>query len=89
MYLAKSGDKNAALQTLKPVEQAHSKEPGILYTTALTYELCGEREKALQSLRSAVQAGQGLNDIKNEPELVSLRADPRYQLEVVSAAPAK
>ncbi len=89
VYLAKSGDKNAALQTLKPVEQAHSKEPGILYTTALTYELCGEREKALQSLRSAVQAGQGLNDIKNEPELVSLRADPRYQLEVVSAAPAK
>jgi len=89
MYLAKIANKNAALETLKPVEEAHSKEPGVLYTTALTYELCGERDKALQSLRAAVQSGQGLNDIKNEPELVSLRSDPRYQLEVVSAAPTR
>ena len=89
MYLAKSGDKSAALRALKPVEQAHSKDPAVLYDSAVAYELCGERDNALNSLLAAVQAGEGLNDIKNEPEFVSLRADPRYHLQILSAAAAK
>jgi serine/threonine-protein kinase len=89
MYLAKSGDKRAALRALKPVEDAHSKDPAVLYNSAVVYELCGDRDNALNSLLAAVQAGQDLNDIKNEPEFVSLRADPRYHLQILSAAAAK
>ena len=89
MYLAKSGDKRAALRALKPVEDAHSKDPAVLYNSAGVYELCGDRDNALNSLLAAVQAGQELNDIKNEPEFVSLRADPRYHLQILSAAAAK
>jgi serine/threonine protein kinase len=86
MYLAKSGDKSAALRALQPVEQAHSKDPTVLYNAAVAYELCGDRDNALNSLLASVQAGEGLNDIKNEPEFVSLRADPRYHLQILSAA---
>jgi tetratricopeptide (TPR) repeat protein len=86
MYLAKSGDKDAALKELKPVEDAHDANPSDLYTAALVYELCGKRDRALDALRAAVKAGQDLNDIKNEPEFVSLRADPRYHLTILSAA---
>jgi tetratricopeptide (TPR) repeat protein/predicted Ser/Thr protein kinase len=86
MYLAKSGDKQKALQELKPVEEAKTKDPTILYLSSLVYEICGERQKALDALAASVQAGESLADIKNEPELVHLRADPRYQLEVLSAA---
>ena len=86
MYLAKSGDKDAALKELKPVEDAHDTNPSDLYTAALVYELCGKRDRALDALRAAVKAGQDLNDIKNEPEFVSLRADPRYHLTILSAA---
>jgi serine/threonine protein kinase len=89
MYLAKSGDKSAALRALKPVEDAHSKDPAVLYYAAVVYELCADRDKALSSLLAAVQAGEDLNDIKNEPEFVSLRADPRYHLQILSAAAAK
>jgi tetratricopeptide (TPR) repeat protein len=86
MYLAKSGDKDGALRELKPVEQATKKDPNTLYLSAVVYELCAEREQALAALASAVKAGQSLADIKNEPEFVSLRADPRYHLRILSVA---
>jgi tetratricopeptide (TPR) repeat protein/predicted Ser/Thr protein kinase len=88
MYLAKSGDKESALQELKPVEQAHTKEPNLLYISAMVYELCGNRDKALSSLLAAVKGGQSLQELKNEPEFVSLRADPRYHLTILGAAAA-
>jgi tetratricopeptide (TPR) repeat protein/predicted Ser/Thr protein kinase len=86
LYLAENGDKASALKELKPVEQAHSKDPGVLYNVAVTYELAGDRDKALEALLVAVKAGQSLDDIKNDPELVSLRADPRYHLKIAGAA---
>jgi serine/threonine-protein kinase len=85
-YLAKSGDKEDALKELKPVEQASKKEALTWYRSAVVYELCGQRDKALQALLSAVKAGQSLGDIKNDPELTSLRADPRYHLEILDAS---
>ena len=89
LYLAKSGDKARASEELRAVDWTHSKDPDVVYKSAVTYELCGNRDRALDSLLAAVNAGQDLNDIKNDPELVSLRADPRYHLEVESAAAAK
>jgi eukaryotic-like serine/threonine-protein kinase len=89
LYLAKSGDKGAALVALQPVEKARVTDPSVLYDVATVYELCGDRDKAFKSLLAAVKAGQDLHDIENDPELVSLRADPRYQLEIVSAAAGK
>ena len=86
MYLAKSGDKAAARQELKAVEQAKSPEAGVLYLSAIVDELCGDRDAAIGALARAVKSGQSLEDIRNEPELVSLRADPRYALNVLSAA---
>jgi tetratricopeptide (TPR) repeat protein len=89
MYLAKSGDKQAALSELQPVEQNHTKDPNVLYNVAQVYEICGNRQAALTALAASVKAGRSLEDIKNEPEFVSLRADPRYHLDVLSAAPAQ
>ncbi len=86
MYLAKSGDKSAALKAMEPVEEAHTQDLTVLYDSAVVYELCGQRDKALHSLLAAVQGGEDLNDIKNEPEFVSLRADPRYHLQILNAA---
>jgi serine/threonine-protein kinase len=86
LYLVENGDKTGALAELKTVEQARSKDPSVLYSTAVAYELCGDRDKALDVLLAAVKAGQTLDDVKNDPELVALRADPRYQLKIASAA---
>ncbi len=89
LYLAKSGEKSAASQQLQTVSLDAIKDPTILFEVAIAYEVSGARDKALNALTAAVKAGQNLDDIKNEPELVSLRADPRYHLDVLSAAAAK
>ncbi len=86
LYLAKSGDKAGALQAQKAVDQLHSTDPAILYDSATVYELGGNRDQALENLLAAVKAGQELSDIKNDPELVSLRTDPRYHLNIEGAA---
>ena len=87
LYSAENGNKTGALAELKVVEQAHSKDPGVLYNVAVAYELCGNRDKALDALLAAVKAGQSLDDVKNDPELVALRADPRYHLRIEGAKP--
>jgi len=85
LYLAENGDKTGALAELRTAEQAHSKDPSVLYNIAVTYELCGNRDKALDALLASVKAGQSLDDVKNDPELVALRADPRFQLKIAGA----
>jgi hypothetical protein len=52
----------------------------------VVHELGGERDVALATLSAAVKQGYSLKEIMNEPELLSLRADPRYQTLVTSAA---
>jgi serine/threonine protein kinase len=86
MYLAKNGEKQAALEALQPVEQSQTRDPNLLYNSAVVYELCGNRPKALAALGAVVKAGGSIGDIKNEPEFVHLRSDPRYQLDVLGAA---
>jgi hypothetical protein len=45
----------------------------------LVYELAGERDRALDALRAAVPSGQPLDEVRGEPALKNLRADPRFQ----------
>ena len=48
----------------------------------------GERDQALATLSAALKAGYSLKEIKNEPELVALRTDTRYQV-LLAGQPAK
>jgi serine/threonine-protein kinase len=86
LYLVKTGDKNAALAEVAKFDGAPQKEAENLFRSALVHELCGERDVALATLSAAVKQGYSLKEIRNEPELLSLRADPRYQTLVTSAA---
>jgi serine/threonine-protein kinase len=83
-YLAKLGEKDEALQQLKLVEQAPKKEAQTWFRSTIVYELCGQRQQALNALAEAVKKGQPLADIQTEPELVALRADPQYHLKILA-----
>jgi tetratricopeptide (TPR) repeat protein len=89
MYLAKNGDRDGALKELTLLDQSKKKDAAVLYTIAVAYEVCREREKALDALEAAVKAGQSMADLKSEPEFAALRADPRYHLRILNANPPK
>ncbi len=88
LYMAKSGDKRGALAQINEVDRAPKRTASVLFKSTLAHELCGERDQALVALSAALKAGYALNEIKNEPELVALRSDTRYQF-LLAGQPAK
>ncbi len=51
-----------------------------LYNLACAYALSGKKEEALRELRAAVEAGfDDVEHIESDPDLESLRGDPRYK----------
>jgi serine/threonine protein kinase/tetratricopeptide (TPR) repeat protein len=94
LYLAKSGDAKAAVGELAQLAASQSVRPADHFNIARTYEVIGNRESALSALQEAIRGGYSLREIKNEPELASLRADVRYhnmisQVSTTKAAPER
>lgn len=80
LYLVKNGDRQAALAQIQAVDQMPNKPASVLFKSAVVHELSGQRDQALASLSAALHAGYALNEVRQEPELLALRSDARYQL---------
>jgi eukaryotic-like serine/threonine-protein kinase len=80
VYRVKSGDREGALRDIAFVESASQASPSMWFKTTVVYELAGNRDAALKALVRALRAGYSLREIQNEPELLSMRADPRFHL---------
>jgi len=63
----------AGVRDLDPGNDVYSR-----YRMALAEEICGDRGAALGSLEAALQGGLDLSAVKREPDLLALRADPRF-----------
>ncbi|NJL28091.1 MAG: tetratricopeptide repeat protein [Thermoanaerobaculia bacterium] len=77
LYLAKRGSCNEALVEIKKVEVPKD-EGSAWYRLAVAKEVCSDREGALAALEAALQARFSLDEVKLDPELLSLRQDVRY-----------
>jgi serine/threonine-protein kinase len=78
-YLAKNGQSSEAVAQLATIEAEPGLKAGILYKCALAREITGFRELALSHLEKAVRQGYPMKEVANDPELIELRKDPRYQ----------
>ena len=79
LYYAKTGQSELAL---RHVETALVLAPGsgeILAAAAEVYEVLGQREKAVELARQALDAGLPWQNLKRNPELVGLLGDSRMQ----------
>lgn len=90
IYLVKSGNVAAALTTIEGVVVRPNLTPQIRFRSAVVFELAGVRDRALTSLRRALEAGYAVADVASDPELTALRADARYHrlLDSVAVKPA-
>jgi serine/threonine protein kinase/Flp pilus assembly protein TadD len=88
LYQAKLGDKNKALANIQKARHIAPASRKVLWEAALVYELAGNRTEALAALAAAIHGGQPLDEVRGEPALKNLRADPRYQ-SLMASLPAK
>ena len=78
VYLAKMGQRAAALDEIGRAERQPHLTAQMLYRICVVHELAGNRLDALKALDRALNAGYPLQEVQKEPELVGLRADARY-----------
>ena len=90
LYLAKMGDRPAALKEIESVADGPTLTSQMLYRLAVVYELAGDRPRALSALERALKAGYPSKELESEPELIALRADAQYhRLLLKQPSPAK
>jgi serine/threonine protein kinase/tetratricopeptide (TPR) repeat protein len=79
LYQVKLGHKEIAQMEIKEAISLAPDDVNVMFKSALVYELCGQRDEALEALKSAVKAGYSVEEIQTEPELNHLRQDARYR----------
>ncbi len=78
--LARLGEDETAVEWVHRADSIDPDDAVIVYAIACVYGILGLREEAITYLQRAVQAGFGnFGWMENDPDLDSLRDDPRYQ----------
>jgi tetratricopeptide (TPR) repeat protein len=77
-YFVRDGQTAKALAELEQVVSQETLTAAVLFKACLVAELANQRANALSLLRRAVDAGYRFREIRAEPDLVKLRADPEY-----------
>lgn len=84
LYRARRGDREEALAELTKLAKTAGRDANAWFRMAIAYETMGAREAALAALERALREGLPLKKIKDEPELLRLRADRRYHEEIAA-----
>jgi serine/threonine protein kinase/Flp pilus assembly protein TadD len=79
LYDAHLGRKKDAETFIGKALRLSPKDSDVLFTSALVYEIIGNRNRALEAIDLAVKSGYSVEDVEHEPELQALRSDSRYQ----------
>jgi TolB-like protein/tetratricopeptide (TPR) repeat protein/tRNA A-37 threonylcarbamoyl transferase component Bud32 len=83
--LCRLGDREEGLRWAERARAIDPDDPGVLYNVACLYALEGKADDAISCLGQAFQAGFGAREwIAQDPDLESLRGDPRFQALVAS-----
>lgn len=79
LYYSKIGQNAEAIRNISNARSIDAKNVDLMYIEARVYAQAGRTDAALQSLREAFRNGHSIERAKNDPELGSLREDPRFQ----------
>lgn len=78
-YLAMTGQRDAALDSLKRALALTPADPELRFNAALVYNQLGETGLALDWVKKALQAGYSSTVIQETPILDALRKNPRFE----------
>jgi eukaryotic-like serine/threonine-protein kinase len=81
-YYASSGQGNKSLVFLRKALALAPDDPNVSYRAGETYEILGQREKAIPLIARALAQGYHATEFERSPELAALRRDPAFQSEL-------
>jgi Flp pilus assembly protein TadD/TolB-like protein len=87
--LARAGDGSGAKEEIARALALSPRDPRVLYNAAIVTSLAGEDGKAIDWIERAVEAGCGIEQIRQEPQFTSLRKDPRFDRALQRKPPKK
>ncbi len=78
LYQAKLGDSLKAQEAIRRALAGKDADSEIRFKASIVYALAGNRPAAWRELRAALDGGFSREEVRTEPELASLRQDPRF-----------
>lgn len=87
LYDAHLGHKEDAEKYIGKALSLSPHDSDVLFTSALVYEIIGDRKRALRAVEQAAKSGYSIEEIEHEPELRALRSDPGYKTARDAAPP--
>ena len=78
LYYAKKGDAASAQRFMKEARGIDPKSVDLIYNEAVMSALVGDKDRAFADLANAVKAGLPMSSIETDPDMRSLRSDPRF-----------
>jgi eukaryotic-like serine/threonine-protein kinase len=78
-FYASSGQGDKSLVFIRKALALSPDDPNINYRAGETYEILGQRAKAIPLIARALAQGYHATEFQRSPELASLRADPAFQ----------
>jgi tetratricopeptide (TPR) repeat protein len=79
-YYASSGQPGPSAVLLRKALALAPDDPDVAYRAGETYEILGQRDKAIPLIAKALARGYHTVEFQRSPELKSLRADPAFQI---------
>jgi len=79
LYYAKKGDSSSALRYIRNARSLAPDQVSLVYVEATVDALTGRSAEALAQLKSALEKGYPIAEVKNDVDLISLRPMPQYQ----------
>jgi cytochrome c-type biogenesis protein CcmH/NrfG len=89
IYYARIGDSAHATTMIRQAVLLSPDDPRVDYLAGQAAEIVGDRDQAISLIAKCIGVGYSLAEINRNPDLASLRADPRFQQRLHEAAPAK
>jgi serine/threonine-protein kinase len=78
MYYAMRGERKPALDNLDASLHLQPKSPDMLFNAGITYQQLGDTKRALDALEQAVSLGVSPEMLRDTPNFVALRENPRF-----------
>jgi serine/threonine-protein kinase len=76
---AKLHEREKALTRIQAAVALSPDDPDVLENVGEAYEILGDRPKALHYIELSLQKGYALDEVRNDPQLQSLLADPNFK----------